>query len=72
MPDSTLTTDDPKAGLEAVVAALQAELMVHLGVDVLQRRQGRAPRVAVVPTHQRQPPHEQVLADLQCHGEGGR
>lgn len=38
--------------------------MVHLGVDVLQRRQSRTSRVTVVPTHQRQAAHEQVLTDL--------
>lgn len=61
---SALTTDDAEAGLEAVVGALQPELMVHLGVDVLQRRQSRTTRVTVVPAHQRQAAHEQVLTDL--------
>lgn len=59
------TTNDAQTGLEAVVGTLQLQLMVHLGVDVLQRRQSRTSRVAVVPAHQRQPAHEQVLADLQ-------
>lgn len=62
-----LTADDAEAGLEAVAAALQPELVVHLGVDVLQRGQGGAPRVAVVPAHQRQPAHEQVLTNLQSY-----
>lgn len=58
------TTDDAQTGLEAVVRALQPQLMVHLGVDVLQRRQSGTSRVTVVPAHQRQPAHEQVLTDL--------
>lgn len=59
------TADEAQAGLEAVAGALQLELVVHLGVDVLQRGQGGAPRVAVVPAHQGQPAHEHVLADLE-------
>lgn len=59
------TTDDAQTGLEAVVGTLQLQLMVHLGVDVLQRGQSRTSRVTVVPAHQRQPAHEQVLTDLQ-------
>lgn len=65
------TADDAQAGLEAVVGALQLELVVHLGVDVLQRGQSRTPRVAVVPAHQGQPAHEQVLADLEEEEETG-
>lgn len=38
--------------------------MVHLGVDVLQWWQSRTSRVTVVPAHQRQPAHEQVLTNL--------
>ncbi|TNN69201.1 hypothetical protein EYF80_020518 [Liparis tanakae] len=41
------------------------QLVVHLGVDVLQRGQSRTSRVTVVPAHQGQPPHEQVLTDLE-------
>lgn len=62
---SKLTTDDAQTGLEAVVGPLQLQLMVHLRVDVLQRRQSRTSRVTVVPAHQRQPTHEQVLTDLE-------
>lgn len=62
--ESGPTTDDAQTGLEAVVRALQLQLVVHLGVDVLQRRQRRAARVAVVPAHQGQAAHEQVLTDL--------
>lgn len=61
---SALTTDDAQTGLEAVVGALQPELMIHLGVYVLQRRESRAAGVTVVPAHQRQAAHEQVLTDL--------
>lgn len=50
--ESEPTTDDAQTGLEAVVRTLQLQLMVHLGVDVLQRRQRRAARVTVVPAHQ--------------------
>lgn len=46
------TTDDAQTGLEAVVRTLQLQLVVHLGVDVLQRRQRRTARVTVVPAHQ--------------------
>ena len=46
------TTDEAQAGLEAVAAALQPELVVHLGVDVLEGGQGGATRVTVVPAHQ--------------------
>lgn len=59
-----LTTDDAQAGLEAVAAALEAELVVHLRIDVLQRREGGASRVTVVPSHQWEPSHEQVLTNL--------
>lgn len=38
--------------------------MLHLRVDVLQRRQSRTSRVTVVPAHQWQPAHEQVLTNL--------
>lgn len=53
-----LTADEGQAGLEAVAAALQFELVVHLRVDVVQGGQRGAEGVAVVPTHQRQPPQE--------------
>ena len=61
----TLTANDAQTGLEAVVWTLQPQLVVHLGIDVLQRWQSRTSRVTVVPAHQRQPAHEQVLTDLE-------
>uniref|UniRef100_A0A8B9S6V8 Uncharacterized protein n=1 Tax=Apteryx owenii TaxID=8824 RepID=A0A8B9S6V8_APTOW len=66
-----LTADEGQAGLEAVAAALQLELVVHLGVDVVQRGQRGAEGVAVVPAHQREPPQEQALADLRPEKGGG-
>lgn len=57
----------PQAGLEAVVRALQPQLILHLRVDVLQRGCGRAVRVTVVPAHQAQTPQEQTLVDLLLH-----
>ena len=46
------TTDNAQAGLEAIAAPLEPQLVVHLRVDVLQGWQGGAPRVTVVPAHQ--------------------
>ena len=43
------TADEAQAGLEAVATALQTELVVHLGVDVLEGGQGGATRMTVVP-----------------------
>lgn len=63
-PERALTADEGQAGLEAVAAALQLELIIHLRVDVVQGGQRGAEGVAVVPPHQRQPPQEQALADL--------
>lgn len=63
-PPAELTAEQGEAGLEAVAGALQPKLVIHLHVDVLQRRQRRDVRVAVVPAHQGQTPQEQALVYL--------
>lgn len=63
-PSPGLTAEQGEAGLEAIAGALEPKLVVHLHVDVLQRRQRRAVRVAVVPAYQGQAPQEQALVDL--------
>lgn len=65
-----LTAQQCQAGLEAVAGALQPQLVIHLRVQVLQRRQRRAVWVAVVPAHQGQAAQEQALVDLGGQGRG--
>lgn len=67
-----LTAEQGQAGLEAIAGALQPQLVVHLRVDVLQRRQRGAVRVAVVPAHQGQAPQKQALVDLGAQARLGR
>lgn len=59
-----LTAQQGQAGLEAIVGALQSQLVLHLCIDVLQGGCCRAVWVAVVPAHQGQASQEQDLVDL--------
>lgn len=71
MPGWGLTAQQGQAGLEAIAGALQAQLVLHLCVDVLQGGHGRAVGVAVVPAHQGQTSQEQDLVDLETYKQVG-